>query len=97
MVSCAATICHFPSRFSHLSVQTWQRFVFLPSLPLSVQLSAPYAMAMESPNNLTLPSPSWQSQDRDLVSVVIDSSVPWRRHDGDVRWKSSAITALRSG
>jgi len=33
-VSCAATICT-PARFSHVSVQTWQRFVSLPSLALS--------------------------------------------------------------
>ena len=30
-VSCAATICHFPSRFSHVSVQMRQCFVSLPS------------------------------------------------------------------
>ena len=75
-MSCAATICHFPARFSHVSVQTWQRFVSLPSLALSIQLSAQYAMAMESPKNLTLTSPSWQFRDRDLVSVVIASSLP---------------------
>jgi hypothetical protein len=78
-VSCAATICHFPARLSHVSVQTWQRFVSLPSLlSLIILFSAPYATAMESPKNLTFTSPSWQSRDRDFVSVVIASSLPYR-------------------
>ena len=47
-VSCAATICHFPARLSHVSVQIRQRFVSLPSLALETALSAPYAIAMES-------------------------------------------------
>src|SRR5438477_10077612 len=52
---------------------------------------------MESPKNLTFTSPSWQSRAGDLVSVVMASSLPSRRPVGDVPWKSSAITALRSG
>jgi hypothetical protein len=75
-VSCAATICHFPARFSHVSVQTQQLFVSLPLLSLIMLFSAPYAMAMESPKNLTFTSPSWQSRDRDFVSVVVPSSLP---------------------
>jgi len=75
-VSCAATICHLPARFSHVSVQIRQRFVSLPLLSLVIVLSAPYAMAIESPKNLTFTSPSWQSRDRDFVSVVIASSLP---------------------
>ena len=75
-MSCAATICHFPARFSHVSVQTKHFFVSLPLLSLFMLLSVPYAMAMESPKNLTLTSPSWQFRDRDLVSVVIASSLP---------------------
>jgi hypothetical protein len=75
-VSCAATIRHCPARFSQVSVQTRQRFASLPLLSLLIVLSAPYAMAMDSPKNLTFTSPSWQSRARDFVSVVTASSLP---------------------
>jgi hypothetical protein len=41
----------------------------LSLLSLIVKLSAPYAMAIESPKNLTFTSPSWQSRDSDFVRV----------------------------
>ena len=40
LVSCAATICYFPARFSHVSVQIRQCFVSLLSLAIKPQLSA---------------------------------------------------------
>ena len=40
-LSCAATICHAPPRFSQVSVQTWHTFVFGCDLSLPTAYSLP--------------------------------------------------------
>src|SRR5215469_9537982 len=60
-VSCAAIICHFPARLTHVSVHTRHRFAAFPSFIALTELSLPYTIARLSLKKRTFTGPSWQS------------------------------------
>ena len=52
MLSCAAISCHFPFRFSQVSVHAKQRLYSFPSAPMRMLLSFPWLWPIHSQKNV---------------------------------------------